>query len=214
MPQLIFTQISRGTIVLVEYSSLSNNLDAMVRQLLPKIGNENVRMSYLYQGYLIHYLKENGIVYLTCTPERDGRQFAFQFLTKLREESLNIMNEETLRNAPPYETNQKLLPMIQKLSQRAVENPGSLDVLTRAQNESQALQESLIQDIEKVIERGERVDILIDRTSDLNEEAGVFATRSRKVAQKMWWKNTKWGITIAVVVAVLVTVAVIMALRS
>ncbi|KAI9184489.1 Vesicle membrane receptor protein (v-SNARE) [Blastocladiella emersonii ATCC 22665] len=63
------------------------------------------------------------------------------------------------------------------------------------------------QNIEKVMERGERLDTLQNKTEDLNHSAGQFRRGATKVRKQMWWKNMKLKIIIAlVVIAVLLAI--------
>lgn len=41
------------------------------------------------------------------------------------------------------------------------------------------------------MERGERIDILVDKTDSLNQAAFQFKKRSTALKRKMWWKNSK-----------------------
>jgi vesicle-associated membrane protein 7 len=44
---------------------------------------------------------------------------------------------------------------------------------------------------EKVLERGERIDILVDKTDNLNQASFAFKKRSTALRRAMWWKNQK-----------------------
>ncbi|XP_015192175.1 vesicle-associated membrane protein 8 isoform X2 [Lepisosteus oculatus] len=65
--------------------------------------------------------------------------------------------------------------------------------------------------INKVLERGERLDDLIVKTDDLQATADSFQKTSTRVARKMWWKNTKMMIIIAVVVIVIIILIILLA---
>lgn len=49
----------------------------------------------------------------------------------------------------------------------------------------------MTENIERVLERGERIDLLVDKTGRLNVGAGEFRRRSRGLRRRMWWKNVK-----------------------
>ena len=46
---------------------------------------------------------------------------------------------------------------------------------------------------EKVLERGERIEILVDKTDNLNQASVAFKRRSVALRRQMWWKNTRSG---------------------
>ncbi|XP_060765006.1 vesicle-associated membrane protein 8 [Neoarius graeffei] len=65
--------------------------------------------------------------------------------------------------------------------------------------------------INKVMERGERLDDLIGKTDDLQASADSFQRTSARVSRKYWWKNTKMMIIIGVVVFIIVLLIVLLA---
>jgi vesicle-associated membrane protein 7 len=45
--------------------------------------------------------------------------------------------------------------------------------------------------IDQVLERGERIDLLVDKSENLNEMSFVFKKNAKKLKDEMWWKNTR-----------------------
>ena len=41
------------------------------------------------------------------------------------------------------------------------------------------------------MERGERIELLVDKTDNLNQQAFAFKKRSTQLKRAMWWKNTQ-----------------------
>ncbi|CAI5784765.1 Vesicle-associated membrane 8-like [Podarcis lilfordi] len=67
------------------------------------------------------------------------------------------------------------------------------------------------QNIEKVLDREERLSELADRSDDLQTAAHGFQKTSTKISRKMWWKNTKMIIIIVSVVLVIVVFIILLA---
>lgn len=65
--------------------------------------------------------------------------------------------------------------------------------------------------INKVLERGERLDDLIGKTDDLQATADSFQKTSTRVSRKFWWKNMKMMIIIGVIVLVIVVLIILLA---
>ncbi|GAA6018056.1 hypothetical protein JCM10207_006064 [Rhodosporidiobolus poonsookiae] len=65
------------------------------------------------------------------------------------------------------------------------------------------------ENITKVAERGERLDALQDKTDNLAQSAQGFRRGANRVRKKMWWKDMKMRILIAVGIAVLVIIIVV-----
>lgn len=52
-------------------------------------------------------------------------------------------------------------------------------------------QDIMVKNVEQILSRGERLDLLIDKTDGLSTQAKQFRKRSAAIRRKMWWKNTK-----------------------
>jgi vesicle-associated membrane protein 7 len=63
--------------------------------------------------------------------------------------------------------------------------------------------------MDKVIERGERIEILVKKSETLADQSLDLRDTSRKVKNKMWWKNKKVMIGIIAVIIIIVVVIVI-----
>jgi len=71
------------------------------------------------------------------------------------------------------------------------------------------------QNINKVVERGERLDDLQDKTDQLQEQSQVFNKSARKIKNQMWWKNVKLNIAIAAVcIAILIVIVLAICLTG
>lgn len=53
------------------------------------------------------------------------------------------------------------------------------------------LKDTMVENIDKVLERGERIDLLVDKSENLNEMSFVFKKNAKRVKDDLWWKNTK-----------------------
>ena len=49
----------------------------------------------------------------------------------------------------------------------------------------------MVQNIEMVLERGEKLELLVDKTDRLNTTAFTFEKSSRKLKEAMFWKKVK-----------------------
>ncbi|XP_072921107.1 vesicle-associated membrane protein 8 [Hemitrygon akajei] len=83
--------------------------------------------------------------------------------------------------------------------------------LSNLQSQVNDVKGIMTQNIEKVLDRGERLDDLIIKTDDLQATADSFQKTSTKIARKMWWKNTKMIIIIVVIVVVIVILIILFA---
>ena len=50
--------------------------------------------------------------------------------------------------------------------------------------------------ISLIIERGEKLEDLVDKSENLNENAKLFNTHSRRLKNKMFWRRVKTGLVL------------------
>ena len=81
---------------------------------------------------------------------------------------------------------------------------GKQDAITNTQKEIDNVKGIMTENIERVLERGERIDLLVDKTDRLGVGARDFRIRSRGLKRRMWWKNVKLMVLLGVVVVFLI----------
>lgn len=89
--------------------------------------------------------------------------------------------------------------------------PGSSAKLDQVQGQVNEVKVILKDNINKVLERGDRLDDLIGKTDDLQASADSFQKTSTRVARKYWWKNIKMMILIGVVVLIIIILIILAA---
>ncbi|XP_021377753.1 vesicle-associated membrane protein 3-like isoform X2 [Mizuhopecten yessoensis] len=72
----------------------------------------------------------------------------------------------------------------------------------------------LKENVERVLDRGEKIDRLQERSEDLESNAINFQSSSRRLRKKMWCKNCKMNCIIAAVVFGIIAVIVIIVVLS
>ena len=77
---------------------------------------------------------------------------------------------------------------------------GKEDAISNVQAEIENVRGIMTENIERVLERGERIDLLVDKTDRLGAGAHDFRMRSRGLRRRMWWKNVKLMVLLGVVV--------------
>jgi len=72
---------------------------------------------------------------------------------------------------------------------------------TRAQIKE--VEGAMKQNIVKILERGDKLDDLEDRSYTLTTSANQFSSSSKKLRRAMWWKDTKMKIVLALVIFII-----------
>ena len=75
------------------------------------------------------------------------------------------------------------------------------DELTNAQNQLAQVKDIMVQNVEQILSRGERIELLVDKTDNMASQTTAFRRGARTVRRQMWWKNTR-VLGLSVVVAI------------
>ena len=85
---------------------------------------------------------------------------------------------------------------------------GKQDAIGNVQSEIENVRGIMTENIERVLERGERIDLLVDKTDRLGGSAQDFRVRSRGLRRRLWWKNVKLMALLTAVVILLLYLSV------
>jgi len=81
--------------------------------------------------------------------------------------------------------------------------------VNRLREDVEDVKGQMVQNIEKVIDRGERLDDLNERTENLNARAGEFQTMGTRLKRKLWWQNVKLWIILIIIIVVILAIIII-----
>jgi vesicle-associated membrane protein 7 len=197
---LIYSLVSRGVNVLCEYTlpGRSGNFNSITRVLLKKIPDENNKLSYLYDEYVFHYVVSNGLTYLVMS-DRDYLRFnAFQYLAEIEKIFLNLYGQRwqtAIAFAFQADFQRQLQLNMEKF------NELKDDKIAKIQSDLNSVKDTMVLNIEKVLERGEKIELLVEKTEILDQHAFKFKRGATELKRKMWWKKTKWLIILLIVLA-------------
>lgn len=91
------------------------------------------------------------------------------------------------------------------------------DKIRHAQNQVDEVIGVMQENITKVIERGERLDELQDKSESLSDNATAFSSRARQLRRQMWWRECKMKAIVALVfilILLVIFVPIILKYRS
>ena len=124
----------------------------------------------------------------------------FAFLAELQQKfNSTAQPSSSLSETPAYGLQGSFGPIIAQLMNTYNTNPPT-DELSRAQNELAQVKDIMVQNVEQILSRGERIELLVDKTDNMASQATAFRRGARTVRRSMWWKNTRI-LALSVVVA-------------
>lgn len=198
---ILYALVARGKTVLAEYTFTSGNFPTITRVLLGKIVDEDGKMSYVYDQYVFHYIIENHIIYLCMCDDMNKRRIPFGFLEDIRQRFKATYGERA-QTAIAFAMSEDFGRTMQK--QMDFFNGSSADTFAQVNSKLDDVKNVMVQNIEMVLERGEKLELLVDKTDKLNSEAFKFQKSSKQLKHAMWWRRFQLYLLIFVIIGIII----------
>ncbi|KAL4538475.1 hypothetical protein Ndes2526B_g03223 [Nannochloris sp. 'desiccata'] len=198
-PGILYALVARGSVILAEYSSsILGNAGVVSLQILEKINASNgERLSYLVGDHIVHLLLADGFTFLCMTPQAFNRRVPFAFLEDVRIR-FTTAHGSAAANAAAYSFNQTFAPILQERA--AYHNNPSNDTVSRVTGEVNGLREVMVENIERVLERGDRLELLVQKTDELSDSAFVFKRGATTLKRDMWYRNIRTSVYVVLLI--------------
>eukprot|EP01064_Diplonema_japonicum_P004782 TRINITY_DN13133_c2_g1_i1.p1 TRINITY_DN13133_c2_g1~~TRINITY_DN13133_c2_g1_i1.p1 ORF type:complete len:241 (+),score=74.31 TRINITY_DN13133_c2_g1_i1:59-724(+) len=202
-----------GTQTLLCQHGMKDELKSIVMKIMPQIPRHDSKMSYEYtkQDIFLHYTVENKVIYLVVNAEDNGRRIPFTFLQDIKQKfkkefageedkypDTDALSEDQCRRFNPV------------LKDRLV-FCNDKDQIKTIQQQIEEVKDIMVKNIDSVIERGDKIDNLVEKSTELDAEAGQFRKQAKTLKNKMWWRNIRLIIGIVFLVIVIIMVILMIA---
>ncbi|GER41668.1 vesicle-associated membrane protein 726 [Striga asiatica] len=208
---LIYSFVARGTAVLADYTEFKGNFTSVASQCLQKLPSSNNKFTYNCDGHTFNYLVHNGFTYCVVAVESAGRQLPIAFLERVKDDFNNKYGGGKAAIAGPNSLKREFGPKLKEQMQYCVDHPEEINQLAKVKAQVSEVKGVMMENIEKVLDRGEKIELLIDKTENLRSQAQDFRTQGTKIRRKMWYQNMKiklivFGIAVAIVLIIFLSI--------
>lgn len=201
---IVYGLVSRGKTVLAEFTQTSGNFPTVTRVLLSKIPAVDGRMTYVYDNYVFHYIVQNSICYLCMSDELNKHRIPYAFLEDMKQNFIAKYGTEKPLKAIAFSMNEEFSKIIKdRMEYYNSPNP-NVDSIGAVRNQIDEVKDIMVQNIEKVLERGEKIELLVDKTDRLSKQAFKFESTSKNLRRTLWWKSVRTIVCLTSVVGLLV----------
>ncbi|KAK9366007.1 synaptobrevin-domain-containing protein [Lipomyces kononenkoae] len=210
----LYACVAHGTTVLADYAPLRSNANAVAAIILPKIpAEEDQKLTYIHNNWLVHYittaaneLVPGGVTFLAITLSTVPRRVPFTYLLEVQRKFNETFSLGQVGECHEPYALASFSHTIGQLMSKA-DSPDA-DRAKVVRQEINQVKDIMSQNIERVIERGERIDVLVDKTDHMSQTAFAFRKRSTSLRRQMWWKNRRLVVLLIIAVIFLIYVLV------
>mmetsp|Transcript_24514 Transcript_24514/g.76263 ORF Transcript_24514/g.76263 Transcript_24514/m.76263 type:complete len:226 (-) Transcript_24514:155-832(-) len=212
-PQIIYALVVRGqNSVLAEYTALAGNFQQATMLIMRKLEFTEDCRSYLYGEYAFHYIVHEATgLWFVCMAERTmGRRLPFAFLGELQELFEGRFTAEEVQSAIAYGMQGACRDDMKALIEK-YNSPGA-DRVTALMEKVQHINDNVMESIDKILERQERIELLVSRSSDLAQSSGSFRREAQGLRRRGWLRDVRC--LAALVLVLILAMAIIVAAHS
>ncbi|RWR81171.1 putative vesicle-associated membrane protein 726 [Cinnamomum micranthum f. kanehirae] len=208
---LIYSFVARGTVILAEFTEFSGNFTSVAAQCLQKLPASNNKFTYTCDSHTFNYLVENGFTYCVVAVESAGRQVPIAFLERVRDDFNKRYGGGKASTAVANGLKKEFGPKLKAHMQYCADNPEEISKLAKVKAQVSEVKGVMMENIEKVLDRGEKIELLVDKTDNLRSQAQDFRQQGKKMKRKMWLENMKiklivLGIIIALILIIILSI--------
>lgn len=187
---ILYALVGRGTTVLSEFSAVTGNAGAVARRILEKLPVESEsRLCFSQDRYIFHILRSDGLIFLCMANDTFGRRIPFSYLEDIKMRFIKNYGR-IASQAPAYAMNDEFSRVLHQQMEFFSSNPSS-DTLNRVREEVGELRSIMVDNIDRILERGDRIELLVDKTATMQGNSFHFRKQSNRLRRAIWMKNAK-----------------------
>lgn len=211
---LIYSLVARGLTVLCEFTSYSGNFSTVAVQCLSKVGQQRAnKVTFNCDGHTFNFLQDEDYTYLVVADEAYGRNIPFKFLEIVKDDFSKTWGTKA-STAAAYSLNTTYGKKLKEHMDYVEMNPAKFDKMSAVQKQVDEVKNVMIENIEKVLDRGEKIELLVDKTQSLRNSADTFHRQGKQLRRQMWLNNLKMKLLIFFIVAFVIFIIFLIACKG
>ncbi|KAG6510167.1 vesicle-associated membrane protein 727-like [Zingiber officinale] len=222
---LVYSFVAKGTVVLAEYTAFSGNFSTIAVQCLQKLPQNSNKFTYSCDGHTFNFLLDKEFVFLVVADEVVGRSLPFVFLERVKNDFIQLYGASIGGGGPhplageedddlfedrfciAYSLDREFGPRLKGHMQYCINHPEEMSKISKLKTQVTEVKDIMMDNIEKVLDRGEKIELLVDKTQSLQFQADDFQRHGRQLRRRMWLQSLRFKLMVAVI-----ALAVILAL--
>jgi len=203
-------------------------IQCLPRAPAPATAGADARTTFTADAHAFHMQVSDGFTFLVVAETTAGRQVPFACLDRIKEDFLRKHGAEARtaiahsmdgtyasalkghrKSSTSYQSHgapKKNFSLTTKHTKikNAVEfcmqHPEELSKVSKVKAEVTQVKNIMLDNIERVLDRGEKIELLVDKTENLRSQADTFHRTGRQLRTRMWWQNLKMKLLVGSIV--------------
>lgn len=131
--------------------------------------------------------------YCFSSDQVNKHRIPYAFLQDMRDRFIAHYGSEAPLQAIAFSYNEEFSPKIQERMDFYNSDQADLtiDNIGAVKSQIEDVKSNMVRNIESVLERGEKIELLVDKTDRLNQQAFRFESSSRNLRRAMYWRKVR-----------------------
>ncbi|XP_050217018.1 vesicle-associated membrane protein 724 [Mercurialis annua] len=202
----IYSFVARGTMILAEYTEFTGNFPAIAAQCLQRLPSSNDKFTYNCDHHTFNFLVEDGYAYCVVAKESVSKQISIAFLERMKADFKNRYGGGKADTAIAKSLNKEFGPIMKEHMKYIIDHAEEIEKLLKVKAQVSEVKSVMLGNIDKVIDRGEAITTLADKTETLHDQAQAYKKQGTQIRRKMWYQNMKIKLVVLGILLLLVLV--------
>jgi len=194
---LIYSLISSGNDkILCEANFQSGNYPQLIQRVLKEKNPQNVKVIYQISGYAVHVYNDGGITYLVLSDTNFSKRSALAYLMDIKNAFTEKYTPKQIKESFAYSLQTQFGEYMKSKMLFFSESKDNLQQLIGKVDETQQI---MIENVEKILERGEKIEILVKKTQDMRAESSNLKSRAEQLKSKKRCENIRTKLVVSMI---------------
>jgi len=205
---IIYALVSDGPKVLCEFSENDGNFMQIARQILKEVPKGKHRRAYEADDYVFNFSSEDtGLIFLCMTSAGSEARLPWVYMADVRDRFMDQYGG-TFQRYGDLGLNDTFGRVLREQMAFFNNNPSD-ERIKKIKSDITAVKDVMVQNIDRVLERGERIEILVEKTNLLDTQSNKMRVHAGHLKTRLWCKNIKLMICIGILCLILLIIIIV-----
>jgi len=193
--------------------STSGNFEVIARVLLSKLEGpkQPPRRSVDVENHSFYVMNDNGLSFVVLAEKSVFSRSAFAFLEEVKQRFNGSYNKTDWEQAIAHSFNAEFSGVLSSLMGRYNSNTGGEgdEQIRKVQEQLEEVKDVIKTNIDSLLNRGERIELLVDTTERLTQASFKFQESATRLKNQHWWQSKKNQLTLVAMLFIIVFLIIV-----